>query len=421
MNYRDALAWVYGRQSFGIKLGLDNTRRLLAAAGNPQSRLRFLHVAGTNGKGSTCAMMDAILRAAGHRTGLYTSPHLVDFRERIRLDGAMIPEDAVAEGLSLLREAAKTCDHAPTFFELVTVLAAWWLAREEAEYVVWETGMGGRLDATNAVLPDVAVITPIGLDHQKWLGDTLALIAGEKAGIIKSQVPVVSAPQAQEVREVLTSTAAGVGAPITFVSEPWSGGAAGLAGAHQRWNAALACAALRTAGVRVDAHAEVQGLSSVVWPGRFQLVGEDLVIDGAHNPSAIETLVATWREVYGDVWASLVFGAVLDKDIEALLLALRSIADEVWLVPVNNVRGASPEELRPMAEAARFATIHDGPVEASLAAARAGGRPVLVAGSLFLAGEVLALLEGAARPQATSQLHSRTLVAAVCDRRCLTR
>ena len=403
MNYRDALAWVYGRQSFGIKLGLDNTRRLLAAAGNPQSRLRFLHVAGTNGKGSTCAMMDAILRAAGHRTGLYTSPHLVDFRERIRLDGAMIPEDAVAEGLSLLREAAKTCDHAPTFFELVTVLAAWWLAREEAEYVVWETGMGGRLDATNAVLPDVAVITPIGLDHQKWLGDTLALIAGEKAGIIKSQVPVVSAPQAQEVREVLTSTAAGVGAPITFVSEPWSGGAAGLAGAHQRWNAALACAALRAAGVRVDADAEVQGLRSVVWPGRFQRVGEDLVVDGAHNPSAIETLVATWREVYGDVRASLVFGAVLDKDIEALLLALRSIADEVWLVPVNNVRGASPEELRPMAEAARFATIHHGPVEASLAAARAGGRPVLVAGSLFLAGEVLALLEGAARPHATSQ------------------
>ena len=403
MNYRDALAWVYGRQSFGIKLGLDNTRRLLAVAGNPQSRLRFLHVAGTNGKGSTCAMMDAILRAAGHRTGLYTSPHLVDFRERIRLDGAMIPEDAVAEGLSLLREAAKTCDHAPTFFELVTVLAAWWLAREEAEYVVWETGMGGRLDATNAVLPDVAVITPIGLDHQKWLGDTLAQSAGEKAGIIKSQVPVVSAPQAQEVREVLTSTAAGVGAPITFVSEPWLGGAAGLAGAHQRWNAALACAALRAAGVRVDADAEVQGLRSVVWPGRFQRIGEDLVVDGAHNPSAIETLVATWREVYGDVRASLVFGAVLDKDIEALLLALRSIADEVWLVPVNNVRGASPEELRPMAEAARFATIHDGPVEESLAAARAGGRPVLVAGSLFLAGEVLALLEGAARPQATSQ------------------
>ena len=403
MNYRDALAWVYGRQSFGIKLGLDNTRRLLAAAGNPHARLRFLHVAGTNGKGSTCAMMDAILRAAGHRTGLYTSPHLVDFRERIRLDGAMIPEDAVAEGLSLLREAAETCDHAPTFFELVTVLAAWWLAREEAEYVVWETGMGGRLDATNAVLPDVAVITPIGLDHQKWLGDTLAQIAGEKAGIIKSQVPVVSAPQAQEVREVLTSTAAGVGAPITFVSEPWSGGAAGLAGAHQRWNAALACAALRAAGVRVDADAEVQGLRSVVWPGRFQRIGEDLVVDGAHNPSAIETLVATWREVYGDVRASLVFGAVLDKDIEALLLALRSIADEIWLVPVNNVRGASPEELRPMAEAARFATIHDGPVEASLAAARAAGQPVLVAGSLFLAGEVLALLEGAARPHATSQ------------------
>jgi dihydrofolate synthase/folylpolyglutamate synthase len=403
VNYRDALAWLYERQNFGIKLGLDNTRRLLAAAGDPQGRLRFLHVAGTNGKGSTCAMMDAILRAAGYRTGLYTSPHLVDFRERIRLDGAMIPEGAVVEGLTLLRDAAETYDHAPTFFEFVTVLATWWLARENTEYVVWETGMGGRLDATSVVAPDVAVITPIGMDHQKWLGETLAQIAGEKAGIIKSRVPVVSAPQAEEVCEVLTSTAAGLGSPITFVSEPWSGEAAGLVGPHQRWNAALACTALRAAGVQVDVKAESQGLRSVVWPGRFQRVGEDLVIDGAHNPSAIETLVATWREVYGTARASLVFGAVLDKDIEALLRALRCIADEVWLVPVNNPRGASPEEMRPMAEAAQFAAIHDGSVESSLAAACASGRPVLVAGSLFLAGEVLALLEGVPRPQATSQ------------------
>jgi dihydrofolate synthase/folylpolyglutamate synthase len=403
VNYADALAWLYGTQTFGIKLGLENTRRLLAAAGNPHEGLRFLHVAGTNGKGSTCAMMDAILRAAGYRSGLYTSPHLVDFRERIRLDGVMISEDAVAEGLTLLREAAKSWDHAPTFFEITTVLAAWWFARQGAEYVVWETGMGGRLDATNAVTPDVAVITPIGMDHQKWLGDTLAQIAGEKAGIIKSRVPVVSAPQAEEVCEVLTFTAAGLGSPITFVSEPFSGEAAGLVGSHQRWNAALACTALRTAGVQVDAVAESKGLCSVVWPGRFQRLGKDLVIDGAHNPGAIETLVATWREVYGNARASLVFGAVLDKDIEALLRALRSIADEVWLVPVNNLRGVSPHKMRPMADEAGYSTIHDGTVESAVAAARASGRPVLVAGSLFLAGEVLALLEGAPRPQATAQ------------------
>ena len=249
MNYREALAWLYGTQTFGVKLGLANTRRLLAAAGDPQLRLRFLHVAGTNGKGSTCAMMDSMLRAAGLRSGLYTSPHLVDFRERIRLDGALIPEHAVAEGLSLLRGATENWDHAPTFFELTTVLSAWWFEREAVDYVAWETGMGGRLDATNAVVPEVAVIAPVGMDHQEWLGGTLTQIAGEKAGIIKAGVPVVSAPQPEEVRSVLMREALKVGAPITFVAKPWSGRESGLVGPHQRWNAALACAGLRAAGV----------------------------------------------------------------------------------------------------------------------------------------------------------------------------
>ena len=403
MNYRDALAWLYGTQTFGIKLGLDNTRRLLASAGDPHERLKFLHVAGTNGKGSTCAMMDSILRAAGYRTGLYTSPHLVDCRERIRLDGAMITEDAVAEGLTFLREAAESWDHAPTFFELTTVLAAWWFAREGADYVVWETGMGGRLDATNAVTPMVSVITPIGMDHQKWLGDTLAQIAAEKAGIVKAGAPVVSAPQTEEARAVLAAKAEEVGVPVTFVDEPWSGEAPALAGSHQRWNAAVACAALRAAGTGVDAATVSQGLRNVVWPGRFQRAAEDLVIDGAHNPEAIETLVATWREVFGEVKASLVFAALRDKDAAHLLRGLRSIADEVWLVPVNNVRGLAPEELRSLAEAAGFAAIHESTVAESVTAARASGCPVLVAGSLFLAGEVLALVQGTARPVPSTQ------------------
>lgn len=403
MNYRDALAWLYGTQTFGVKLGLDNTRRLLAAAGHPHARLKFLHVAGTNGKGSTCAMMDSILRAAGHRTALYTSPHLVDFRERLRFDGAMIPEDAVAEGLTLLRGAAAGWDHAPTFFELTTVLAAWWFARQGADYVVWETGMGGRLDATNAVTPLVSVITPIGLDHQKWLGDTLAQIAAEKAGIIKPGVPVVSAPQPEEARVVLEAKAHEAGAAIAFVAEPWDGGPVGLPGSHQLWNAALACAALRAAGVGAESKAEVQGLRSVVWPGRFQLVAGNFVIDGAHNREAVETLVATWREVYGETKAALVFGALRDKDAGQLLRALRAIADEVWLVPVSGLRGASAAELHPSGQAAGFAAIHDVPLEMSLVAARASGRPVLVAGSLFLAGEVLALLQGAAKPVASTQ------------------
>ena len=403
MNYAGALAWLYGTQTFGIKLGLDNTRRLLAAAGDPHERLKFLHVAGTNGKGSTCAMMDSILRAAGYRSGLHTSPHLVDFRERIRLDGAMISADAVAEGLGLLRDASAGWDHAPTFFEITTVLAAWWFAREQADYVVWETGMGGRLDATNAVMPLVSVITPIGMDHQKWLGDTLAQIAGEKAGIIKPRIPAVSAPQAPEARAVLESRASAAGVSLAFVGAPRSGDIPGLPGAHQRWNAALACAALRAAGAKVEAKDETEGLRRVVWPARFQRAEENLVIDGAHNPEAVETLVATWREVFGAVKASLVFAALRDKDAAGLLRALRAVADEVWLVPVDNARGLAPAELRPLAAAAGFAAIHGGSVAGSLSAARASARPVLVAGSLFLAGEVLALLQGTAKPLASTQ------------------
>ena len=403
MNYREALAWLYGTQTFGIKLGLENARRLMAAAGNPQERLKFIHVAVTNGKGSICAMMDSILRAAGYRSGLYTSPHLVDFRERIRVDGVMIPEDAVAEGLTLLRDAAENWDHAPTFFELATVLAAWWFARERVDYVVWETGMGGRLDATNAVTPLVSVIAPIGMDHQAWLGNTLAQIAGEKAGIIKAGVPAVSAPQSAEAQLVLETKAGKVAAPIIFVTESWSGEAPGLVGSHQRWNAAVACAALRAAGIEVDASVEAEGLRRVTWRGRFQRVADNLVIDGAHNPEAVETLVATWREFFGEVKASLVFAALRDKDAAHLLRALRSIADEVWLVPVNNPRGLAPAELRAPAEAAGFTGIHEAGVSRAVTDARASGRRVLVAGSLFLAGEVLALLQGVTAPAESSQ------------------
>jgi len=403
VNYRDTLAWLFGTQTFGIKLGLENTRRLLAACGQPQEKLRFLHVAGTNGKGSTCAMMDSILRAAGYRTALYTSPHLVDFRERLRVDGQMIPESSVAEGLTLLRDASEGWEQAPTFFELATVLAAWWFAREEAEFVVWETGMGGRLDATNAVTPLVSVIMPVGLDHQAWLGETIALIAAEKAGIIKPGIPVVSAPQAGEVRAVLEAKAVEVGVQVGFVSAPWEAGPVGLAGAHQRWNAAVAIAALRAAGVEVGEEAIRSGLARVKWPGRFQRAGAALVVDGAHNPSATEVLVATWREVFGKVKARLVFGVLSDKDASALLHVLRAIADEVWLVPVAGARGASVDELRPAAEAAGFTVVHTSTIEEVLAGEPSDRAPVLVTGSLFLAGEVLALLEGAARPVASSQ------------------
>ena len=203
MTFQESLSWLYGTQQVGIKLGLDNIRRLLGALGVEVERSRFLHVAGTNGKGSVCAMLDAICREAGFRTGLYTSPHLVTFHERIRLNGVMIPGEAVVAGLSRIRGLIAGWEMHPTFFEITTALALDYFQRENAELIVLETGLGGRMDATNVVRPAVSVITAIGLDHQAYLGSTLAEIAGEKAGIIKPGLPVVSAPQDREAEAVL--------------------------------------------------------------------------------------------------------------------------------------------------------------------------------------------------------------------------
>ena len=268
-------------------------------------------------------------------------------------------------------------DSSPTFFEVITIMALETFARHKCDVVLLETGLGGRLDATNIVTPMASVITPVDLDHQQYLGETLPEIAAEKAGIIKTGVPTVSAPQPPEVRTVLEARAAEVGGALEFVAEPWPGDLPGLPGSHQRWNAALACAALRAAGVQVNGETESEGLRRVVWPGRFQRVTENLVIDGAHNPEAIGTLVTTWREVFGDGRASLVFGALRDKDAGQLLHRLRAIADEVWLVPVSSARGSSTAELRPAADTAGFLAAHEGSVTESLTAARAAGRPVL--------------------------------------------
>jgi dihydrofolate synthase / folylpolyglutamate synthase len=402
VNYREALAWLYRTQTFGIKLGLEKTRLLLAALGDPQERLRFLHVAGTNGKGSTCAMLDAILRAAGVRSGLYTSPHLMDFRERIQLDGTLIPEAAVAEGLTRLRDASAGWEHAPTFFELATVLAAWWFAQEKAELVVWETGMGGRLDATNAVRPLVTAITPIGLDHREWLGPDLATIAGEKAGIFKPGVPGVSALQEASARRVLEEKAKQVGAPLTFVTTPCAD-PLGLPGQHQRWNAALALAALDAAGLPIEAEARRAGLAAVRWPARFQQFEPGLIIDGAHNDPAVRVLVATWRELFGPAKARLVFGVMKGKDAATILALLHGIADEIWLVPVRSERSCPLDELADLAARTGFRTIHRAEVGPALAAARSSDEPVLVTGSLFLAAEVLALLQGRAAPESSAQ------------------
>lgn len=386
MTYEESLAWLYATQQFGIKLGLENIRGLLEALGNPQERLSFLHVAGTNGKGSVCAMLDAILRASGRRTGLYTSPHLVDFRERIRVDGEKIPPSAVANGLTILRKISAAWNDSPTFFEIATALALHHFAEERCNLIVLETGMGGALDATNAVIPLVSVITPIALDHTRWLGSTLAEIAGEKAGIIKSGVPVVSARQAPEAAIVLAQRAASAGSSLGFIETPFEHAEIGLRGIHQKENAAVAVAALLAARVEVSNEAVWQGLRDVRWPGRFQVVDERIVLDACHNPHAAAQLLINWRDAYGTEKATVIFGALGDKDYSEMLRILESISREVLLVPISSERSAAPEAL---AAACRIQHRIFQSVKEALEASR--GR-ILVTGSLFLVGEALQVL-----------------------------
>jgi dihydrofolate synthase / folylpolyglutamate synthase len=387
VNPDEAFAWLDRSARIGVKLGLANTLALLEALGDPRRGLRFLHVAGTNGKGSVCAMMDAVLRRAGLRTGLFTSPHLMDFRERIRVDGAMIPVVEAAAGLTRIRQAAEENGINPTYFEIGAVLAIDHFARSSCDVAILETGMGGRLDSTNVAMPLVAVVTPVAMDHAEWLGATPAAIAVEKAGIIKPGAPLVTPPQSPDVAAVLRGRAEACGVPVFEVAQPWDG-PVGLAGVHQRMNAATAARALEVAFPEIPRTAIREGIAGVRWPGRFDRVGNGLVVDGAHNPAAIEALVHTWREEFGGEPAAIVFGALADKDASSMIEALRGIAASFDFVPVSGTRAADARGFpRPDGMACQ---VH-GSLEAGLAAARARGPRILATGSLHLAGEVLVL------------------------------
>ncbi len=408
MNYNEAVAWLYATQLHGIHLGLENIQQLTKALGITVSgpdAPRFLHVAGTNGKGSTCAMLDACCRAAGLRTGLFTSPHLITFRERIRLDGAMISEEEVAAGLTEIRALIESWDHAPTFFEITTGLALAWFQKQGAEVVVLETGLGGRLDATNVVTPAVAVITPISMDHEQWLGDSLPAIAVEKAGIIKAGVPVVTAPQEDEVRVVLVQIAMWRGAELNFVVTPLRQMEIALAGSHQRWNAALAVHALELAGLNISSAALAQGLRSVEWPGRFQQITPRFVLDGAHNPASALRLAETWREMFGEKRATLILGVLQDKDVRGICEALLPVAGRILAVPVQNPRSATSHDIcRAIGQIApRQECIAVRDLPAAIRIASSMERRTLVTGSLFLVGEALAHFQSTEPRESSTQ------------------
>jgi len=419
MTYAEAVARLLalrGGEHAGMRPGLERIETLLEALGNPERRYTLVQVAGTNGKGSVAAMLAAILKADGRRVGLYTSPHLVSFRERIRVDGEAIAEDDVADGFDAIATLVARLD--ATMFEASTALALDHFAREAVDVAVLEVGLGGRLDATTVGTPAVTALARIDLDHQEVLGATLAAIAAEKAAIIRSGV-AVSAAQAPEAADVLIARAAAVGVPLLMEGRELSVrvrardldaqtiDAAGpgwrleglrmpLLGVYQPSNALVALAAARTLGVRDAACRE--GLARARWPGRFEVLrarDRIVVLDGAHNPAGAAALAASLTEWFGDTPLTLVFGALRDKDAPGMLAALAPRARRLIFTASSSPRAARPEALRDAAPAGAAVELADSAPEALALAAREPRTPILcVAGSLSLLGDVLRATRG---------------------------
>jgi dihydrofolate synthase/folylpolyglutamate synthase len=433
MTYPEALSYLGQTRRFGMKQGLGPMVDLARMLGDPQTDLRFIHLAGTNGKGSTGAFCESCLRASGQRVGFYTSPHLVSVRERIQIEREPISEADFAEGMTAVRWAAEEIgNHEATYFELMTALALWYFAREKVDWAVWETGLGGRLDATNIVTPVICIITNIGLDHQQYLGNSQREIAIEKAGIIKYQVPVVSAVENGEAADVIRERAKEENCHLTLVQRDMDvetlglrGNkqltridgreyALGLIGPHQVSNAACAIAAMRQ--LKISETAITRGLESTVWPGRFEILSEKplIVLDGAHNPTGTRMLVETWRAFLAtrfgwssseiDSRAHLVFSSVADKDISEMAAMLRPIAREVSLVRLANERTAEPAHLA-QSFAGLPSTCYDSvsDVWQDLATAEPE-KVILITGSLFLVGEMLARRQGNAEEYRLNEL-----------------
>jgi len=404
VNYSEAIQFLYGLRLFGAKFGLENTFKLAALAGNPQSKLRFIHVAGTNGKGSTCAMLESIYRAAGLRVGLFTSPHLVSFRERIQINRQLISESEVVRLVEELQPLLKQfpADHHPTFFEVVTVLALKFFAEQKCDLVIWETGLGGRLDATNIVAPLAGVITNIAFDHQQWLGETLEEIAFEKAGIIKPGIPVVTSVDEPEALTVIEKIAREKNASLVKVDSGFRIQDSGLSllGDHQKQNAALAMATIKILQRQIPVSQEQVeiGLQNVNWPGRLQLVqkpnGQNILLDGAHNVAGANVLrEAIECDFPSQKDRAFILGILHDKDWRQICEMLAPLAEKIFTVPVSSERTANPGKLAEICRAANPAAKIS--LEMSLADALKKTSVedfVVITGSLYLVGEALELL-----------------------------
>jgi len=408
----DPLPWLFGLEAFGIKFGLENIAAIVERLGHPEHAFRSVRGAGTNGKGSVTAMVDAALRAAGHRSARYTSPHLVDLAERFVIDGRPVAADALASAVDAVREAiddlraAGRLDVQPTFFEATTAVAFELFRRAGVRIAVLEVGLGGRLDATNVVAPPALLataITSIAFDHELYLGATLREIAFEKAGIIKAGVPVVVGPLEPEAAAAIDETAASRGAEVIRAGAgECDGMAIGLAGVHQRDNAAIARRVLQildARGVAVPAWAIAAGLADPQWPGRLDrrrlADGRELLLDAAHNPAGAASLASYLENQPGDR-PPLVFAAMRDKDAAGMFAALLPAVGRLIVTRASNARSADPESLarqaRAIAPALPIAIVPE--LGAALDAAWRASPRIVVAGSIFLLGDALKIVEG---------------------------
>jgi len=390
------LAELAARRRFGMKPGLETISALCRALGDPQLVLRAIHVAGTNGKGAVCTMLDAALRSAGHRVGRYTSPHLVSLNERFFLDGHPAGDAALGCASSQVhRVLTASTDPAlanVTFFEALTAVAFRLYADEGVDYAVLETGLGGRLDATNVCRPCLTVITRIGLDHCDWLGDTVEKIAAEKAGIVKPGVPVVLGRNADTVRAVVAARARSVGAPLVYAPDVADESEIppdfSLSGSFNRENAVTAIAALKTLlGCDRLPQDAAKGFAQVVWPGRFQRVGR-FIVDGAHNPPAAAALVRSLTSL-PIPQCNLVAGFCGDKDVAEVLRLLAPLVKRGLAVRTNNPRSLTADETAAKMRTVGIDAVASPSLVAALAEAGRSDLPTVVCGSLFLAGEAL--------------------------------
>ena len=411
-RYRDALTWLYGLESRGIKLGLERMEAAAAHRGHPERGLTYLHIAGTNGKGSVATMCESILRAAGYRTGQFASPHLQRYVERVQIGGRPISEAEAARRIEELR--SDTGLPPLSFFEYTTLLAFEAFRDAECDVVALEVGLGGRLDSTNIIDPTVCVITNIALDHQRILGDTHAKIAREKAGIIKKGVPVVVGVRRKSARRAITSRARSVGAPLRWIDRDFDGqsndGATrirvgsrtydgiklGLRGRYQLDNAACAVAAiheLEKVGIDVDVAAIRRGLARAKWPGRLEWCpgSPSFLFDAAHNASGCEALGRYLDDLAFPGKVVLLFGAMRDKDHPRMLRAFDNRVSKRVYVPSSVGRSQRPRRFASLREGTVARSVRDGLARARRIAGREG--LVVVAGSIFVVAEARGLVK----------------------------